>query len=234
MRYFLPLIALCLIGFACYGEIAFFHDYAWEDDTSWFFFLFSGVAVCLLCKANFKLNLVATLFSCFCILAALWVLFSALLVEIYYFDTGRITEFKLVCALISHFSLLLTKPFPLFFLVGLCFCLRFKFLPVLCIPFLLSGWLVGWLDGWDYRTFIVSSSFIIVLCSLATILDAWWLGKPKRNPPGESRSEVITPSKVSSPVEPTLPHSRSSTGKSSDQTRKEPPFPEDFSPPPCI
>jgi hypothetical protein len=224
VRYLLPLLALSFIGLALYGEFAFFHDFAWEDDTSWFFFLFSGVAACLLCKANFKVNLVATLFSFFCILSALWVLFSSLLVEIYYFDTGRITEFKVLCALIGHFSLLLTKPIPLAFLVGVCVCLRYKFLPVLCIPFLISGCLVDWLDGWDYRTFVLSSSSIVVLCSFATILDEWGVKKSKR-----ATREKVRPADQSSPS-----LSGSSLQRSKDQTASVNDLPDDFSPPPCI
>lgn len=224
MRYFLPLIALSFVGLALYGEFAFFHDFAWEDETSWFFFLLSGVAVCLLCKANFKVNLVATLFSCFCILSAIWVLFSSLLKEVYYYDSDGITEFQVYCYLIGHFSLLLTKPAPLFFLVGIGFCLRYKFLPVLCVPFLISGWLVGVLDGWDYRTFIVSSSFIIVLCSLATILDAWGLGKSKRSTPKQAPSVAQT----------SLSPSPSKPPKAKDQTAEDNNLPDDFSPPPCI
>ena len=222
VRYFLPLIALSFIGLAFYGEFAFFHDYAWEDETSWFFFLLLGVAVCLLCIANFKVNLVAILFSCVCILSAIWVFFSSLLKEVYYYDSDAITEFQVYCYLIGHFSLLLSKPAPLFFLVGIGFCLRYKFLPVLCVPFLISGWLVGVLDGWDYRTFIVSSSFIIVLCSLATILDAWGLSKSKRSitaPSASQRSLSQYPSK---------PH------KAKDQTAEDNNQPDDFSPPPCI
>lgn len=223
MKYFLSLTALSFIGLAYYVEIAFFHDYAWEDETSWFFFLLSSVAVCLLCKANFKVNLVATLFSCFCVLSAIWVLFSSLLKEVYYFDSDGITEFQVYCYLIGHFSLLLTKPAPLFFLVGIGFCLRHKLLPFLCVPFLISGWLVGVLDGWDYRTFIVSSSLIIVFCSLATILDAWWVGKSKRG-------TVLAPPVAQSSLSP----SPSKPLRAKDQTTEENNLPDDFSPPPCI
>ena len=180
--------------------------------------------MCLLCKANFKVNLVATLFSCFCILSAIWVSFSSLLKEVYYYDSDGITEFQVYCYLIGHFSLLLTKPAPLFFLVGIGFCLRYKFLPVLCVPFLISGWLVGVLDGWDYRTFIVSSSFIIVLCSLATILDAWGLGKSKSSNPKQAPSVSQT----------SLSPSPSQPPKSKDQTAVDKNLPDDFSPPPSI
>ena len=224
MRYLLALLALFFIGLALYGEFAFFHDFVWEDDTSWFFYLFSFVAACLLCKANFKVNLVAKLWAIFCILSALWVLFSSLLVEIYYFDTGRVTEFKVLCALISHFSLLLTKTVPLLFLAGVCFCLRYKFLPIPCIPFLISGGLVGWLDMLDYRTFVFSSSLIVVLCSFATILDEWGVRKSKR-----VTQEKVRPADQSSP-----PLSGSSLQRSKDQTTSVNDLPDNFSPPPCI
>ena len=224
VRYLLPLLALLSTGVALYGEFAFFHDFAWEDDTTWFFFLFSGAAACLLCKANFKVNLVTALWAFFCILSAVWVLLSSLLVEIYYFDTGRITEFKVLCAIISYFSLLLTKSVPLFFLVGVCLCLRYKFLPVLCIPFLISGCLVDWLDGWDYRTFVLSSSLILVLCSFATILDEWGVKKLKR----------ATQEKVRLADQSSQSLSGLSLQRSKDQTASVNDLPDDFSPPPCI
>ena len=223
MRYLLTLIALSCIGLALYGEFAFFHDYAWEDDTSWFFFLLSTVAVCLLCKANFRVNLVATIFSCFCILSSVWVLFSSLLIEVYYYDLDTITTFQVYCSLIGYFSLLLTKTVPLLFLTGICFCLRFKFVPLPCIPFLISGGLVGWLDGWDYRTFVFSFSLVVVFCSFATILDEWWTRKSKRKIPDEVQPAVHS---SSSPVGSSLQGSKDQVGEAS--------LTDDFSPPPCI
>ena len=234
MRYSLSLIAIAQIGLALWLEFVFFHDFPWEDKTSWSFFLFSGVGLCLLCKANFKVNLAAKLLACFCILSVTWVLFVSLLGLIIYIEPSWTTEFEVLCALISYVSLLFTKPVPLLFLVGICFCLRFKSVPILCIPFLISGWLAGWLDVLDYRTFVFSSSLIVIICSLATIFDEWRTNKSKSDTPDEVRSVGRVCPEVPAVDQPSLSLSRSSSQRSKDPVGDEPPLPEDFSPPPCI